>query len=121
MRPRPRDAAARRGARECPHILPAETYPAPRAAASPGLAADRALRDTQRMSLYDLQTPLLDGTPADLGDFRGKVTLVVNVASECGFTPQYTGLQKLHAELSEKGFSVLGFPSNEFGGQEPGD
>jgi len=72
------------------------------------------------MGLYDLKTRHLDGSEADLGDFRGKVTLVVNVASECGFTPQYAGLQKLHEELAGRGFAVLGFPSNEFGGQEPG-
>jgi len=72
------------------------------------------------MSLYDLKAQRLDGSPADLGEYRGEVTLVVNVASECGFTPQYAGLQKLHDELAGKGFAVLGFPSNEFGGQEPG-
>ena len=72
------------------------------------------------MSLYDLTTKTLDDKPADLGQFRGKVTLAVNVASECGFTPQYAGLQALHDELAGRGFSVLGFPSNEFGGQEPG-
>src|SRR4029453_16499105 len=71
-------------------------------------------------SFYDLRTSYLDGTPADLGVFRGKVTLVGNVASQCGFTPQYEGLEKLHRELSGKGFSVLGFPSNDFGEQEPG-
>jgi glutathione peroxidase len=72
------------------------------------------------MSLYDLKTQQLDGSPADLARYRGTVTLVVNVASECGFTPQYAGLQHIHQELAGKGFSVLGFPSNEFGGQEPG-
>src|SRR4029453_13192635 len=72
------------------------------------------------MTFYDLKTQHLDGSPADLGEYRGKVTLVVNVASECGFTPQYAGLQKLHDELAGDGFAVLGFPSNEFGGQEPG-
>jgi len=71
-------------------------------------------------SFYDLKTTYLDGKPADLGVFRGKVTLVVNVASKCGFTPQYEGLEKLHRDLSPKGFAVLGFPSNDFGGQEPG-
>jgi glutathione peroxidase len=71
-------------------------------------------------SLYDLRTETLTGTPADLGQYRGKVTLVVNVASKCGFTPQYAGLEKLHRELAAKGFAVLGFPSNDFGGQEPG-
>jgi glutathione peroxidase len=71
-------------------------------------------------SFYDLKTSSLLGEPADLGSYRGKVTLVVNVASECGYTPQYEGLEKLHRELSGKGFAVLGFPSNDFGGQEPG-
>jgi glutathione peroxidase len=78
------------------------------------------LGDSERMSLYDFDVQRLDGTRTKLGDFRGKVTLVVNVASECGFTPQYAGLQKLHDELAGDGFAVLGFPSNEFGGQEPG-
>jgi glutathione peroxidase len=71
-------------------------------------------------SLYDLKTNYLTGKPADLGTFRGKVTLAVNVASYCGFTPQYEGLEKLNRELSGKGFAVLGFPSNDFGEQEPG-
>src|SRR5262249_3403208 len=71
-------------------------------------------------SLYKLQTKTLDGKPADLKDYSGKVTVVVNVASQCGFTPQYTGLEKLYEELKEKGFVILGFPSNDFGGQEPG-
>jgi glutathione peroxidase len=71
-------------------------------------------------SLYDLKVTALDGTPADLAAYRGRVTLVVNVASQCGYTPQYAGLEKLHRELAPKGFAVLGFPSNDFGGQEPG-
>jgi glutathione peroxidase len=71
-------------------------------------------------SFYDLKTQTLDGAPADLTAYRGKVSLVVNVASKCGYTPQYEGLEKLHAELKNKGFNVLGFPSNDFGGQEPG-
>jgi glutathione peroxidase len=71
-------------------------------------------------SFYDLKTTYLDGKPADLGVFRGKVTLAVNVASKCGFTPQYEGLEKLNRELAPKGFAVLGFPSNDFGAQEPG-
>lgn len=72
-------------------------------------------------SLYDLRAATLDGKAADLAAYRGKVTLVVNVASQCGFTPQYEGLEKLHRELAPKGFAVLGFPSNDFGGQEPGN
>jgi glutathione peroxidase len=71
-------------------------------------------------SLYSLRAKSLQGQPVDLAQYQGKVTLVVNVASECGFTPQYAGLEKLHRELSSRGFSVLGFPSNEFGAQEPG-
>jgi glutathione peroxidase len=74
----------------------------------------------QSSSLYDLKTQTLLGQPADLAAYRGKVTLVVNVASECGYTPQYEGLEKLHRGLSPKGFAVLGFPSNDFGSQEPG-
>src|SRR5687767_8993229 len=74
----------------------------------------------QPQSFYDLRTTSLDGKAADLGQYRGKVSLVVNVASMCGYTPQYSGLEKLHRELKGKGFNVLGFPSNDFGGQEPG-
>ena len=71
-------------------------------------------------SFYALKTTTLQGQPADLSQYKGKVTLVVNVASQCGFTPQYKGLQQLQTELSPRGFAILGFPSNDFGGQEPG-
>jgi glutathione peroxidase len=71
-------------------------------------------------SLYRLSTRTLEGQPADLGTYAGKVALVVNVASQCGYTPQYVGLEKLYGELKGRGFVVLGFPSNDFGGQEPG-
>jgi glutathione peroxidase len=71
-------------------------------------------------SFYDLNLPSLEGDMVDLAAYRGRVTLVVNVASQCGYTPQYSGLEKLHRELSGKGFSVLAFPSNDFGGQESG-
>ena len=74
----------------------------------------------QPTSFYDLKTMTLDGKPADLSQYRGKVSLVVNVASKCGYTPQYEGLEKLHRDWKGKGFNVLGFPSNDFGGQEPG-
>jgi len=74
----------------------------------------------QISSLYSLKTETLQGKPADLAAYRGKVTLVVNTASECGYTPQYEGLEQLHRDLSPKGFAVLGFPSNDFGEQEPG-
>jgi len=71
-------------------------------------------------SFYDIKTHTLTGQPVDLGMYRGKVSLVVNVASKCGFTPQYDGLEKLQREMKDKSFNVLGFPSNDFGNQEPG-
>jgi glutathione peroxidase len=71
-------------------------------------------------SLYDLKVKALDGKPVDLGQYKGTVTLVVNTASQCGFTPQYEGLQALREEMKGQGVEVLGFPSNVFGGQEPG-
>jgi len=71
-------------------------------------------------SFYDLKVNTLAGNPADLGAYRGKVALVVNVASQCGYTPQYTGLEKLYRDMAPKGVVLLGFPSNDFGGQEPG-
>ena len=72
------------------------------------------------MSIYDHPVTNLDGTPADLHDYEGKALLVVNVASKCGFTPQYGGLQALYERYRDRGFAVLGFPCNQFGGQEPG-
>jgi glutathione peroxidase len=72
-------------------------------------------------SFYDLKTATLGGKPADLSMYKGKVSLVVNVASKCGFTKQYEGLEALQKEMKGKPFNVLGFPSNDFGGQEPGN
>ncbi len=72
------------------------------------------------MSIHDLSMKRLDGKDESLGAYAGKVVLVVNTASECGYTPQYAGLEALHKELSGKGLVVLGFPSNDFGAQEPG-
>ena len=71
-------------------------------------------------SFYDLKPMALDGKPGNLAQYKGKVSLVVNVASKCGYTPQYEGLEKLQREMKGRGFNVLGFPSNDFGGQEPG-
>jgi glutathione peroxidase len=71
-------------------------------------------------SFYDLETKTLEGKPVRLSEHRGQVALVVNVASKCGLTPQYEGLQELHQELAPRGFVVLGFPSNDFWSQEPG-
>jgi glutathione peroxidase len=68
-----------------------------------------------------LTTPDIDGRPVPLAKYAGKVVLIVNTASKCGYTPQYAGLQKMYDELSARGFVVLGYPSNDFGGQEPGD
>lgn len=72
------------------------------------------------MSIYDVPVNTLHGEPASLADYKGKTVLVVNVASKCGLTPQYEGLERLHEQFADKGFSVLGFPCNQFGAQEPG-
>ncbi len=72
------------------------------------------------MGLYDLTASTLAGKPQPLEAYRGRVALVVNVASECGYTPQYAGLERLYEAYKDRGLVVLGFPSNEFGGQEPG-
>ncbi|MBV8491173.1 MAG: glutathione peroxidase [Candidatus Eremiobacteraeota bacterium] len=70
--------------------------------------------------LYSIPLEQIDGTPTTLGQFAGDVVLVVNVASECGLTPQYGGLQQLYERYRDRGFVVLGFPCNQFGAQEPG-
>ncbi|WP_407562927.1 glutathione peroxidase [Streptomyces sp. 184] len=72
------------------------------------------------MSVYDVEMRTLAGEPASLGQFRGTAVLAVNVASKCGLTPQYTGLEKLHEQYAARGFAVAGFPCDQFGGQEPG-
>ena len=71
-------------------------------------------------SFYDFTARLADGSEVSMADYRGKVVLAVNVASKCGFTPQYTGLEALHRTYADKGLVVLGFPCNQFGEQEPG-
>jgi glutathione peroxidase len=72
------------------------------------------------MSIFDVPLHLLDGSPATLGQFQGQTLLVVNVASKCGLTPQYEGLERLQRTYGDRGFSVIGFPCNQFAGQEPG-
>ena len=73
------------------------------------------------MDIYDFEAQTLDGKPAPLSGYRGKVLLIVNTASKCGFTPQYAGLEALYQTYKDRGFVVLGFPCNQFGAQEPGD
>jgi glutathione peroxidase len=72
------------------------------------------------MSIYDQKINSLEGQPADLSQYEGKALLMVNVASKCGLTPQYEGLENLHEKYGARGFEVLGFPCNQFMGQEPG-
>lgn len=72
------------------------------------------------MTLYDIEARTIDGETMSLRDFAGKVLLIVNVASKCGFTPQYQGLEALHEKYAGRGLAILGFPCNQFGAQEPG-
>jgi glutathione peroxidase len=72
------------------------------------------------VTIYDHDVTALDGSAADLHDHEGEALLIVNVASKCGLTPQYEGLERIHEQYKDRGFSVLGFPCNQFMGQEPG-
>lgn len=73
------------------------------------------------MSIYDYQATAITGKEVNLSDYQGKVLLIVNTASKCGFTPQFEGLETLHEELQSQGLTILGFPCNQFGGQDPGE
>ena len=72
------------------------------------------------MTIYDFRVKTIDGDEVSLAEYRGTALLIVNVASQCGFTPQYAGLEQLHEKYKDQGFAVLGFPCNQFGAQEPG-
>ena len=76
---------------------------------------------SQIKDIYNFQTVSLQGNPINLADFQDKVILIVNTASQCGLTPQYKGLQELHEKYYDQGLVIIGFPCNQFGGQEPGD
>lgn len=98
---------------------------------SAGLCKDKSNNNVAKKSgkekgmdsdkIYSFKAKALDGTDIDFSKYKGDVLLIVNTASECGFTPQYTGLESLHKKYQEKGLKVLGFPCNQFGGQEPGN
>ncbi len=77
--------------------------------------------EEQKMTIYDFNVNTIEGESISMSKYKGQVLLIVNVASECGFTPQYEGLEKLYEEYRDDNFMVLGFPSNQFGEQEPGD
>src|SRR5580704_11720219 len=83
-----------------------------------GVAMTAALFGASNVLDFTLNS--IDGKPAPLSQYQGKVVLIVNVASKCGFTPQYTGLEKVYEKYKDQGFVILGFPANNFGGQEPG-
>jgi glutathione peroxidase len=89
-------------------------------AAITSLGSGRPASEPGTRSIYDFTMNDIDGKRVSLADFKGKVVLVVNVASRCGFTPQYEGLQKLYLKYQQQGFVILGFPANNFGFQEPG-
>lgn len=85
-----------------------------------GPPVDVVEADTHKKSIYKYKMKDIDGKDVKLGQYKGDVLLVVNTASRCGYTPQYEGLEAIHLKYKDKGFSVLGFPANNFGGQEPG-
>jgi glutathione peroxidase len=95
-------------------------HPAPAPSHPRTLAPSHPRTYNRRVNLYDLDVRTIDGATQSLGAYRGKTLLIVNVASRCGFTPQYAGLEALYRKYKDEGLVVLGFPCNQFGGQEPG-
>ena len=102
----------------CTHLWPLSLILA--ACDSRVVDVEPTMTNTTATGIHALQCNDLTGSPVNLGDYAGTVTLVVNVASKCGYTPQYTELEELHQQYKDRGFSVIGFPCNDFGGQEPG-
>ena len=100
--------------------LPADTNSAPAPPATNATSAPTVPTPPASPSLYDFTVNSLDGKPVPLAQYKGQVILVVNTASHCGFTSQYAGLEKLYQDDKDKGFTILAFPSNDFGNQEPG-
>jgi glutathione peroxidase len=89
--------------------------------ADPHSSADRSQTEVAMTSIYDFSAKDIDGKQQSLGAYQGKAILIVNVASKCGFTPQYKGLEALYEKFRDRGLVVLGFPCDQFGHQEPGD
>jgi len=87
---------------------------------SGGLALMAVVSMFAASGIYDFTLPSIDGNPAPLSSYKGKVVLIVNVASRCGYTPQYSGLEAIYEKYKGQGFVILGFPANNFGAQEPG-
>lgn len=100
--------------------MPRLRRPIPRAALAVACALGLAAPAAAGSPLFELELPRIDGRPEKLSAYAGRVLLLVNVASRCGLTPQYEGLEALHERYRERGFAVLAFPSNDFAGQEPG-
>jgi glutathione peroxidase len=110
--------AAACGTNSTPAAQPAPA-PEPVVEAEPPVEVEAPTQGRYAM-LYDIEISTLSDQPTKLGEYRGKAILAVNVASKCGLTPQYTQLEELQKKYADKGFTVLGFPCNQFGGQEPG-